>query len=145
MFRIATLTLLALLAAGPASAQLRDGSCMPSQSDQVRCNLRTDLRDQSRSYSVIINIPASGPPGSLANTETYVGACGSAGQSIGRSSIAADGSSTVASFTIDPRERPAHQVQGTCVVTQIFNCTQGGNPTSCLNVIRSFSTKIELR
>jgi hypothetical protein len=145
MLRPGALALLALLAAGPATGQRLDGTCMSDQSDQLRCELRLDLRDDGLAHAVIITVQASGPPGARAQTETHVGPCGRGGQSIGRISITPTGSSTLGSFTIDSRDRPLHMIAGTCVVTRIFDCAHGGGPTLCPRVVRPLSTKIEVR
>jgi hypothetical protein len=146
MFRPTTLSLLAVLAAAPASAQIGSGACQPHRNGEVRCAVRIDIPGGNRVYDVVVNAARAGGEARM-QTDTYISTCGSAGQMVGRSNIANSGASRVATFTNERNQAGmvAQAVAGFCVETFLLNCTQGGSPVSCQQVLNLGASRVEIR
>lgn len=147
MFRPAALSILALLAAAPASAQTQvgQGDCQPHRGNEVRCAVRIDIPGGNRVYNVRINANRAGAEARM-TTDTYISTCGSPGQMIGRGNIANSGTSQVATFT-NERSQAGMVTQtlfGFCVETFILNCTLAGQPANCQQVLNLGTSKIQI-
>jgi hypothetical protein len=146
MFRPATFSILALLAATPASAQLGSGACQPHRNNEVRCAVRIDIPGGNRGYDVMITAARTGGEARM-QTDTYISTCGSAGQMVARSNIANSGTSRVGTFTNERNQAGmvAQAFAGFCVETFLLNCIQGGSPVSCQQVLNLGASRVEIR
>jgi hypothetical protein len=129
MIRPAALTLLAAMAAAPASANRYDGRCWPHGHDQLRCAVESNRRETDRTHRVIITGRGTAQSDLRMTVETHVSACRDRPRMIAQSNVSAEGSKLVASFTID--SSMPHLDSGICVVAYIRACTRAGRPTDC--------------
>lgn len=146
MFRSAAFSLLALLAAAPASAQVGSGACQPHRHNEVRCAVRLDIPGGNRTYEVLINANRSGGEGRM-QADAYFSHCGSAGRLLGRSNIANAGTSRVTTFT-NERDQAGMAVQaiaGVCVEVFLLNCIRAGQPANCQQMLNLGVSRIEIR
>ncbi len=131
MIRPAALTLLAAMAAAPASAQQRyDGRCWQHGHDQLRCAVESNRRETDRTHRVIITARAAAQSDLRMTVETHMSACRDRPRMIAQSNVSAEGDKLVASFTID--SSMPHLDSGICVVAYIRACTRAGRPTDCV-------------
>lgn len=148
MLRPTALTLLAVMAAAPASAQtVGRGDCQPHRNGEVRCAVRVDIPGGNRPYSVFITATRAGNAEARIVADTYISTCGTAGQLIGRSNIANSGTSHVAGFTNERSQAGAvtQGVLGFCVETFLTACSSNGQAANCQQVLNLGATKIEVR
>lgn len=148
MFRSTIFSLLALLAAAPASAQtVGRGDCQPHRNGEVRCAVRVDIPGGNRPYSVFITATRAGNTEARIVADTYISTCGTAGKLVGRSNIANSGNSHVAGFTNERSQAGAvtQGVLGFCVETFLVSCSSEGQAANCQQVLNLGATKIEVR
>lgn len=136
----------ALFAATPASAQIGSGACQPHRNGEVRCAVRIDIPGGNRIYDVVINAARMGGEARM-RADTYISTCGSSGQQVGSTNIGNSGASRVATFTNERNQAGmvAQSLAGFCVEVFLLNCTQGGNATSCQQLLNLGASRVEIR